>query len=497
MYAVLKSTLATLTDRLDRLPAARFYTLLAGVALLVEALWVFGKLFLVHLPDAWYGSESYDMIARNLIHHGRYSLYGDAPTGYRPPLYPLFLAAMIEIFGRNWITGTILTQAALFLVACLLLALGLQRLFADRLAVLLGVLLMVTDVSLAKTALVELETALFVAVLMAFFYVLIRDRWSIASLAALSALAALAHLTRPTGLLVLPSLLLVFWSIWRRGRDPAALARSAAALALPFIILVAPWQFFLYRELKTATLLSSTAGGYNLYHGNNPDILTMCPYVWLDDYNPWMQRALVEGGVSEADEVATDKLFSAKAFEFIKANPGTFLKAAVIKFVAHYSPLPMPLGYGDLVDVNGRVAIMNYRPRSTILNWFECPQMSFVLLGALLFSLNAIRGRGPRAPALVHIWIFLALSNLMQVVTVAATVYRVPLDPLFILLAAGFYAGWARRLGKRAGIRVAGAPSVPASGESPSAGSPEAPRLRELPPALRLSRRLAWRHTDP
>jgi 4-amino-4-deoxy-L-arabinose transferase-like glycosyltransferase len=448
MHAGLKSALATLIDRLDRLPAKRFYVLLAGLALLVQGLWVFGAIFVKHLPDAWFGSPSYDIIARNLIHHGRYALYGSAPTGYRPPLYPLFLAAMMEIFGRSWITGTILTQAALFLVAVALLALSLQRLFADRLAVLLGVLLLVSDLSLVKISVIELETALFVAVVMAFFYVLIRGRSSIASLAALSALVALAHLTRPTGVLLLPSLLLVFVSLWRKGASPAVLLRSAAALALPFMILVAPWQYFLYRELKVVTLLSSTVGGTNLYKGNNPDILTMFPYVWLDDYYPWMKRVLMEGGVAEEDEVAADKFFSAKAMEFIKANPGTFVKAGILKLAALYSPYPTPIGYGELVnDVNGRVAIVNYRRRSTPMNWFECVQMTLVLLGAWMFSLKAIREREPRAPALIHIWIFMALSSLMHVVTFSATVYRLPMDPLLVLLAVGFYAGWARRLG--------------------------------------------------
>jgi hypothetical protein len=462
----LKSAVARLNDRLDRLSTARFCALLAGLALLVQTLWVLGAIFVAHLPDAWLGSESYGIIGRNLLEHGRYSLDGIRPTAYRPPLYPIFLAAMIEIFGKSWITGTILTQAVLMLVATALLALSLQRLFADRLAVLLGVLLLVTDVTLVKGSLVELETTVLVAVLMGFFYLLIRDRWSIASLAGLSALAALAHLTRPTGLLVLPSLLLVFISIWRTGASPAALFRSAAALALPFMILVAPWQYFMYREIKTFTILSSTAGGYNLYKGNNPDILTICPYVLWDDYEPWMQRALSESGVSEADEVATDKFFRAKAVQFIKANPGTSIKAAFVKLAALYSPYPTPLGYGELVDVNGRVVIRNYRWRSTVWTWFECLQMSLVLLGALLFSLNAMRRRGPREPGLVHVWMFLALSSVMQAVTVGTTLYRLPLDPLLILLAAGFYAGWARRLGHRAGIRTDATLPAPASGEA-------------------------------
>jgi hypothetical protein len=118
MQAGLKSSLATLIDRLERVPAARFYALLAGLALLVQTLWVLGAIFVMHLPDTGLGSangsDSYDVIARNLIHHGRYALNGAAPTGYRPPLYPFFLAAMIEIFGKSWITGTILTQAARF-----------------------------------------------------------------------------------------------------------------------------------------------------------------------------------------------------------------------------------------------------------------------------------------------------------------------------------------------------------------------------------------------
>jgi hypothetical protein len=71
--------------------------------------------------------------------------------------------------------------------------------------------------------------------------------------------------------------------------------------------------------------------------------------------------------------------------------------------------------------------------------------MSITLLGALLFSIEALRGLRPRPPVLVHVAVFVALSSLMQAITVAATVYRLPLDPLLILLAAGFYAGWIRR----------------------------------------------------
>ena len=49
-----------------------------------------------------YGTETYALIARNLLDAGLYALDGMWPTAIRPPVYPLFLAGLMALGGASW-----------------------------------------------------------------------------------------------------------------------------------------------------------------------------------------------------------------------------------------------------------------------------------------------------------------------------------------------------------------------------------------------------------
>lgn len=453
------SFLGRALDRLDRLSFGRCAAGLALVMAAVQGIYLARAVRILDRAGAYGGSPSYGTLARNLLERGLYSLDGVRFTAYRPPLYPLFLAAHQWAFGTHWLAAAAVTQSAIALATGVLLLLFVRRVFDDRLAMIAAALLYLGDFFYWNEVLAQIETPLFVALVMGFFYLLARADRPRARLAGLGMLAGLAHLTRPTGGLLLPLLIPVLAREWRRGRWPAA-AVGAALAGASFLAVALPWQLTLHRELGVATLLSSTTGGENVYKGNNPDLLTLCPYVWLDAYQPWIERELRARGTAD-DEVARDRALRAAAFDYIRGHPLAFLEGVAVKTLALHSPWPTPLGKAELVDRGGRAALSGYRRTDTFFVRVQVLHWIVVLSGVVLYLFTGLR----RAPAaerrmLGLIAMFCLLFTATQAATISATRYRLPMDPLLIAVAAAAYAralhSWADRRARPASAPAAG-----------------------------------------
>jgi 4-amino-4-deoxy-L-arabinose transferase-like glycosyltransferase len=422
----------------------------ALVILAAHASYAWRALSVIHRVGSFGGSPSYGQIASNLLHRHVYTWMGNHMTAYRPPLYPLFLAATMSVAGGEWLRAATLVQGALALVACALVMRVVWRIFGDPLATVLAGLLFALDLPLYEEVLSQTEVTLFLLIEVAFFWALARPRLSRGWLAALAALAGLAHLAHPTGTLLLP--LVIASAIWApRPAERRSVARTALAVAVPFLLLALPWQLAIYRGFRVVTLASSSTSGSNLYKGNNPDFFTLFPYVWLDDYEPWMQRLLRQHGVT-GDEFARDRFLRHQAFDYIRAEPGAFLRRAGAKVAALYSPRPTPLGKADLVDRDGRVALANYRASHSLLRDVKAIHWCVVLAGALLFLAGLGLRPAPFAkPALWTGAAFVVAMTLIHAVVTSGTRYRLPMDPPLVAIAAAGWAGLLRRFTSRRG----------------------------------------------
>jgi 4-amino-4-deoxy-L-arabinose transferase-like glycosyltransferase len=94
--------------------------LLAGVVVRALGFWSIGYRF--DVGDA----AGYDLLARNLVENGVFSLDTSSPylpTAIRPPLYPLFLASTYEIFGLSPLPAQLIQLALTLLTPFVIYAL--------------------------------------------------------------------------------------------------------------------------------------------------------------------------------------------------------------------------------------------------------------------------------------------------------------------------------------------------------------------------------------
>jgi len=108
-----------------------FWTLV-GVALVVRLLVAIlpGR----QLEPPWSGgsdSRHYATLAQNLL-EGKGFTYAGHPTAFRPPVYPLFLALMMMLFGIHWALATRLLQFFISLFTTLIVARTAQEMFGEK-----------------------------------------------------------------------------------------------------------------------------------------------------------------------------------------------------------------------------------------------------------------------------------------------------------------------------------------------------------------------------
>jgi len=200
----------------------------------------------------------YDQLARSLLAGDGYARHG-APTVYRPPGWPLTLAAIYRVAGDD--RRVVVAVQGLFDAGTILLCGWLAgRLFASRTAGAVGFLLaLVWPPFFRESRYLQTEpmfTFLATAVLVAFARFAERPRPRLAF--GVGVVAGLGALVRPTGVLVLQSLVLG-WLIQTRHRLRAQVAPLAAML-LGLGLVLAPWTLRNWEAFHVFIPLSIGAG---------------------------------------------------------------------------------------------------------------------------------------------------------------------------------------------------------------------------------------------
>jgi 4-amino-4-deoxy-L-arabinose transferase-like glycosyltransferase len=357
------------------------------------------------------------------------------PSAFRPPGYPLLLGGLYAVVGTHPQAGRVL-GALLGVLAVGLLALLGRRLGGDRLGFWAGALAAVFPplVAISGTLLSE---ALFLPLELglALMLLAVRSRPSVRRAAIAGALLAAAVLTRAVAV---PWVLVAVAALLRSsGR-----ARCAAALAVAFLVVMAPWTIR-NGEALHAFVPVSTEGGYTLAGQYNATVAAPGPLqsVWqIPTIVPSVAariRALYArpGGV---DEAQIDGALRHVAGRYISAHPGYVLRAA-----ANDALRMVDLGPGHRLQsaiVDRELALPAGLRAVTRL----CGQ-ALVALALAGFVLGLRRRRlGPW-----WLWAMPVVALLATVVVVGGTLKRAPLDPFLILLAAHSVDAavqWAQRL---------------------------------------------------
>ena len=341
---------------------------LLGVVLLVALIVRGGALWALR-SNLEADPDSYRQLAENLLATGSYSralpLDDDpmgprlVPTAYRPVLYPLLLALCSRAGDVSLVAVGVVHLVLGLLTVALVFDLALRWRLGQVPAALAALLVAADPILVYQSSFIMTET---LATLLAVGCWWQLSRWgerrTLGNLVVSGVLLGLAILCRPT---FLPWAALVMIAIaWHSRGKQRVLAPLVLALAM--LATLSPWLVRNYVQFGRV-MIATTHGGYTLWLANNPlyyDWLrSEKQYAWPgigeDDQiaqvywkrKPWVPSGGGGAATQAADssglvnlEFAADDEFRDRAKEAIRAEPGMFVLASLVRVRDLWSPLP-------------------------------------------------------------------------------------------------------------------------------------------------------------
>ena len=353
---------------------------------------------------------------------------GPGPTAFRPPLYPFVLAGVYKLSGtsdqqKRWDYARIAQAVVGTLVVALVALIGLQLLGRREALVAAAIAAIYPPLILAgSTFLTEpLFTALILAGIAAILHYRGGDdrlRWLFVA----GALAGLATLTRTNGVTLIALLALGAWTVRPRFSRRAVVAPAAAVAAS--VVVIAPWTIRNAVELD-AFVPVSTQAGYALA-GQHNRVAAENRAEWIAPFRVPDYRPLFTG--EHLGEVELTDRLGDRAKDYALDHPDDVVAAAF------WNTLRM-LYLDDPVDTERSVAFSSGQPQGLA----EVSIYAFWLL-VLLAIAGCLVGAARRIPS--FLWLLPILLLISPMFVVGLTRYRVPADPLLVLLAA-FAVTWA------------------------------------------------------
>jgi 4-amino-4-deoxy-L-arabinose transferase-like glycosyltransferase len=339
----------------------------------------------------------------------------------RPPLYPAFLALHLLIFGK--VASALATQAVLGALTCAGIARIGERLWGARAGALAGLLATVypalvfaTTRLLSEGLYVPLVVAQLLAAVEAGRAAFGREgRRAAAWAAAAGALGGLGALTHAGHLLFPAALAAAFAFAWWRARQLATpdgagiLAAGILLLAAAHVLAIAPWTIRNAVVLGAPVPVTSKLGN-DLYEATFPGA-TGGPVAWRE--HPAGREAHLQS--LRLDEAAADRFLRAEAWHAVREDPLRFARLALVKAWRLWSPVPNHEGFRTPLLV--ALVLLSYGPV------------------AALAALGALRLR--RGSVLAALLPALPLYiTLLHLVFIGSLRYRIPAEPVLLLLAA-------------------------------------------------------------
>lgn len=381
--------------------ARRIAVAILFAALAIRCAWVLAT------PDyrLVHDALDYNRHAISIARGDGFALSYGRETAFRPPAYPIFLAAVYWIFGPSLEWARLANALVGTGIVALIGVISWQ--VWDRRVALIAMALAAVYVPLILVGQSVMSEPLFVLCMLGAIAAALRG-WALAA----GVLMGLAILGRANALILL---LPLAWAIWN-GPRPALIMILAAALT------VIPWTIrnsvVLDHFVPVSTQLGSAlAGTYNSEAMNNNEN----PAAWMslkrvDDYRPIFNQ------VRETNEAVLEKQLRSASLEYIKDHPGSPLK------VAYWTTRRMlDLGGWDwAIHTAGTVSAGKRAGAAGILCFW---------LFAILAIAGACTKRAREAP--LWLWAVPVLMYLGVVFLVVETPrYRMAIDPFVIMLAA-------------------------------------------------------------
>lgn len=392
----------------DSMSAHAFYRLLPYIACLLAC--VFVDLFYFPPATIFPDEQRFLTSAAQLVATGDFSVGGD--RAWEMPGPAMFFAPTVWLFGtQGAIIPARFAQAILVVIQCSLVAVIVRRLFGNTRASLVATwvtalypfLLFYQGLLLSET----LFNTLLLAGIAALFWWRDRGLRIDAALVVTCLCFAAATMTKAT-LTVLPPLLLAA-TAWLAGAGWRRAAAILVASSCLYAAFMSPWV------IRNAVVLHAfvpftTGSAQNLYLGNNPRN-TSAGIAWDRDAEPEVVARIN----ALPDELARQRAYSKAAMEYITAHPATFVTMAGKKFLRLWNVIPNATEF-----------------RTSLYSIISAASFGPILALAFLSALQWRRRWRQLAP----LYLVIGYFTFVHVVTIASLRYRLPIEPILIVLAA-------------------------------------------------------------
>jgi len=383
----------------------------------------------------WFDGEHYSRLATGLLEHGAYLNDRGRPSAYWPPGYPLFLAAIYQLFGVNIVA----VRAVQCLVGAATVAVvhRIARRVLDRngawLAALTTALYPLFIYSAGADMPVTLQIALIAGgVLLTLVAV---EQGSARAALGAGLLGAWATLVAASAL---PAFLLfALWMAWNRdgtaGRSPSRNIRLALVCLLPIVVIVGAWTVRNQRAFGRPVLVS-TNGGYNLWLGNHPGVKASTgnrAEVPGTDEVPGMEAEAASIWALPGNEATRDSAFTRRALEYIVADVPRFLRLSLSKSLELWALYQRPL--------------TEDRPRLGLEMLASLLSFGLLLPFALVWLFVSL----PRSRVALLVLLLFLIYSMVHAVIMSKVRFRLPLDSFVIIYGCGGIVAAVRALNRR------------------------------------------------
>lgn len=287
--------------------------------------------FLLSISYAFYfkiepsvDARGYDRIAQNIVAGNGYrerpevNIVNDPAVSRVGPGYQFFLAGIYKIFGRNlylvWIFQVLLHTASGYLIYLIS-----KKIFLNAKAGVISAFLFLFFIDIFEIAAMVLTETLFLFLLIFSIYSAIKffedPNYKNSVFAGFA--FGFSILTRPT---VLPIFLIMLGVMMYK-----KYFKLAALFLIILVLIIAPWTIRNYK-IHNAFILTSVAGGINLWMGNNESATGESFYTKeMSDY------------INKRGFVAAEKKGIEEGVKFIASNPTRFIELLFLKTSIYFS----------------------------------------------------------------------------------------------------------------------------------------------------------------
>jgi hypothetical protein len=315
------------------------------------------------IADFWLNGYSFFFaIAQNIAQGKGIGIEG-APTAFRVPLYPIFLAALTR--GQKAFWPIVIAQSVIGAGTAFCAALLARQMFrgpwASYTATLAAVIVVFYPYYVIHDTALE-ETSLF-TLLSLVSVMLLRQAVQTSGMALGASAGLILGLDLLTRATIAPfACFAPLWLFWHKR------TRAALACALFLALTVSPWLWRNYQLTGVPTL--STETGMELWNGNNGFLFRHYPQESSDLSKADALDALSLGDRQaleqiENNEELTNRWFLHRAFEFMQSHPSQTVIDGFRKIAAGFGWLPSPRR-GHIADL---VYALSYGPVMLLGLW--------------------------------------------------------------------------------------------------------------------------------